>query len=219
MADNEFGYTAWGMEWVRLAEPLRQTRPDPLLPRARSIARNNGVQATVEGGVVRATIHRGGQASITHVEVAPLSRRTITAVAEIVPDPSVLTDDMHRAITAAGISIAPVLAGTDCSCTARKSRCVHVLAVYYEMARRVDEDPRLGLAIQGYFAAAPRNSDESAPQTRWTPISALDPQRFFTTPRRGGSADCHAPLGVRAMRTSDGPSRHDRRKTPQPNVV
>jgi len=32
MADNEFGYTAWGMDWVRLAEPLRQTRPDPLLP-------------------------------------------------------------------------------------------------------------------------------------------------------------------------------------------
>ncbi|BDT90142.1 MULTISPECIES: SWIM zinc finger family protein [Nocardia] len=181
MADNEFGYTAWGMDWVRLAEPLRQTRPDPLLPRARSIARNNGVLATVEGRVVRATIHRGGQASVTHLEVAPLSRQTITAVAGIVPDLPVPTDDMHRAITAAGISIAPVLAGADCSCAARKARCVHVLAVYYEMARQVDEDPRLGLAIQGYFDAVPRDADESTPQARWTPISALDPQRFFTT--------------------------------------
>ncbi|WP_039799174.1 SWIM zinc finger family protein [Nocardia araoensis] len=181
MADNEFGYTAWGMDWVRLAEPLRQTRPDPMLPRARSIARNNGVQAAIEGRVVRATIHRGGQASVTQVEVAPLSRQTIAAIAGIVPDPSVLTDDMYRGISAAGVSLAPVLAGTDCSCTARKTRCVHVLAVFYEMARRVDEDPRLGLAIQGYFAAAPPDSDASAPATRWTPISALDPRRFFTT--------------------------------------
>ncbi|MBF6296795.1 hypothetical protein IU459_04455 [Nocardia amamiensis] len=181
MADNEFGYTAWGMDWVRLAEPLRQTRPDPLLPRARSIARNSGVQVTVEGRVVRATIHRGGQASLTHLEVAPLTRATITAIAAIVPDPSVLTDDMHRAIAAAGIPLAPVLAGTDCSCTARSVRCVHVLAVYYEMARKVDENPRLALEIQGYFAASPQDSDESAPPARWTPISALDPSRFFTT--------------------------------------
>ncbi|WP_040867831.1 SWIM zinc finger family protein [Nocardia exalbida] len=181
MADNEFGYTAWGMDWVRLAEPLRQTRPDPLLPRARSIARNNGVRATIEGRVVRATIHRGGEASLTHVEVAPLSRQTITAIAAIAPDPTLLTDDTHRAISAAGIALGPQLAGTDCSCTARKARCVHVLAVYYEMARRVDEDPRLALAIQDYFAAAPTDSDEPAPEARWTPISALDPRRFFTT--------------------------------------
>lgn len=184
MADNEFGYTPWGMDWVRLAEPLHQTRPAPLLPRARSIARNNGVQATVEGSQVRATIHRGGQASVTRVEVAPLSRQTITAITAVVPEPAMPTDDMHRAISAAGIALAPVLAGTDCSCTARKTRCVHVLAVFYEMARRVDEDPRLGLAIQGYFAAAPRDSDEQAPATRWTPISALDPRRFFTTTPR-----------------------------------
>ncbi|MEV6321857.1 hypothetical protein AB0M45_11750 [Nocardia sp. NPDC051787] len=181
MADNEFGYTAWGMDWVRLAEPLRQTRPDPLLPRARSIARNNGVQFTVEGRVVRATIHRGGQASLTHLEVAPLTRATITAIAAIVPDPSVLTDDMHRAIAAAGIPLAPVLAGTDCSCTARSARCVHVLAVHYAMARKVDENPRLALEIQGYFAAAPRDPGVSAPPARWTPLGALDPSRFFTT--------------------------------------
>ncbi|WP_280247833.1 SWIM zinc finger family protein [Nocardia abscessus] len=181
MADNEFGYTPWGMDWVRLAEPLRQTRPDPLLPRARSIARNNGVQAVVEGQVVRATIHRGGQASLTHVEVAPLPRKTIAAIAGIVPDPAVLTDEAHRALGAAGVSLAPRLAGTDCSCTARSPRCVHVLAVYYEMARQVDENPRLALAVQGYFAATPQDCDESAPAARWTPISALDPRRFFTT--------------------------------------
>ncbi|WP_109527627.1 MULTISPECIES: hypothetical protein [Nocardia] len=180
MADNEFGYTPWGMDWVRLAEPLRQTRPDPLLPRARSIARNGGVATTVQGRVIRAAIHRGGQASVTHLEVAPLSRASITAITAVIPDPTVLTDDMHRALVAAGIPPVPVLAATDCSCSARTARCVHVLSTIYDTARRVDENPRLALEIQGYFGVsdAARDSVEvEAP--RWTPIDALDPADYF----------------------------------------
>ncbi|WP_433760593.1 hypothetical protein [Nocardia sp. CA-135398] len=179
MADNEFGYTAWGMDWVRLAESLRQTRPDPLLPRARSIARNNGVQATIEGRIVRAAIHRGGKASVTHLEIAPMARSSRTAIAEIIPDTTVLTDEMHRALVGAGISPAPNPAGTDCSCSARTARCVHVLAVYYDMARRVDENPRLTLEIQGYFQAAEQGSPGPVESARWTPINALDPADYF----------------------------------------
>ncbi|WP_062989024.1 hypothetical protein [Nocardia anaemiae] len=181
MADNEFGYTAWGMDWVRLAEPLRQTRPDSLLPRARSIARNNGVQATIEGRIVRAAIHRGGQASVTHLEIAPMDRSSIIAVAEIIPDTTVLTDEMHRALVGAGISPAPNPAGTDCSCSARTARCVHVLAVYYDIARRVDENPRLALEIQGYFQAAAQDSIGPVESARWTSINALDPADYFET--------------------------------------
>ncbi len=179
MADNEFGYTAWGMDWVRLAEPLRQARPNALLPRARSIARNNGVQATIEDRIVRATIHRGGQASVTHLEVAPLPRPAITAITEIIADTTVLTDEMHRALVRAGISPAPNPTGTDCSCSARTARCVHVFAVYYDMARRVDENPRLALEIQGYFQAAEGDSTLPVESTRWTPINALDPADYF----------------------------------------
>ncbi|MCP2279187.1 hypothetical protein SAMN04244553_6410 [Nocardia amikacinitolerans] len=179
MADNEFGYTAWGMDWVRLAEPLRQTRPDPLLPRARSIARNNGVQATVEGRVVRAHIHRGGQASVTHLEVAPLSRQAVAAIAEVIPDPTVLTDETHRALVAADVRPAPVLAAVDCSCSARTDRCVHVLATLYDIARRVDEHPRLALEIQGYFEAAHADAEITVEQPRWTPINSLDPDHYF----------------------------------------
>ncbi|MET7769834.1 hypothetical protein [Nocardia sp. NPDC005366] len=180
MADNEFGYTAWGMDWVRLAEPLRQSRPDPLLPRARSIARNGGVRTGIEGRVVRAGIHRGDQASVTHLEVAPLSRAAITALAAAIPEPTVLTDETHRALTAAGISPAPVLAATDCSCSARTPRCVHVLSAIYDMARRVDENPRLTLEIQGYFdAATGARSPARVEVPRWTALNALDPADYF----------------------------------------
>ncbi len=180
MADNEFGYTAWGMDWVRLVEPMHRSGPvRQLLPRARSLARNNCVQATVEGRFVRATIHRGEQASVTRLEVAPLTRTSITAIAGIVPDTTVLTDDTHRNIVSGGIALAPVLSDTDCSCSARSAPCLHLLALLYEMARRVDENPRLALDVQGYFHAATHDSAVAMPDARWTPISALDPTVFF----------------------------------------
>ncbi|WP_378732006.1 SWIM zinc finger family protein [Nocardia brasiliensis] len=186
MADNEFGYTKWGMDWVRLAEPISQTRPEPLLPRARSIARNGGAQTTIEGRIVRAAIHRGNEASVTHLEVAPLPRAAITAIGELIPDTAVLTDEMHQAVVAAGVTLAPVLAGTDCSCKARSARCLHVLAVFYDMARRVDENPRLALEVQGYFRGAQDDSPVAAEVPRWVPINALDPADYFgelsTTP-------------------------------------
>lgn len=179
MPDNEFGYTPWGKDWVRLAEPLRQTRPEPLLPRARSIARNDGVRTEIEARTVRAHLHRGGQASVAHVEVAPLSRAAVTAIAAVIPDPSVLTDEMHRALVDAGHSPAPTLASTDCSCSARTARCVHVLAVLYTIARQVDENPRLALELQGFFDAT---AEDGAPAQvpRWTGINSLDPSQFFT---------------------------------------
>ncbi|MET9213893.1 MULTISPECIES: hypothetical protein [unclassified Nocardia] len=178
MADNEFGYTPWGKDWVRLAEPLRQTKPEPLLPRARSIARNHGVRTEIEGRTVRAHLHRGGQASVAHVEVVPLTRAEVTTIARAIPDSSVVTDEMHRALLDAGHAPAPTLASTDCSCSARTDRCVHVLAVLYTIARQVDENPRLALELQGYFDAT---TDTAAPvqEQRWTSINALDPARFF----------------------------------------
>lgn len=178
MADNEFGYTPWGKDWVRLAEPLRQTRPEPLLPRARSIARNDGVRLEIEGRTVRAHLHRGGQASIAHVEVAPLSRTAVTAIGHTITDPTVLTDDMHRALLDAGQSPAPTVVSTDCSCSARTARCLHVFATLYAIARRVDENPRVALELQGYFDAT-AESDAPAQEQRWTPLHTLDPAGFF----------------------------------------
>lgn len=181
MADNEFGYTAWGKDWVRLAEPLNLTKPEPLLPRARSIARNNGVQIDIEGNVVRARIHRGSEASVTHLELTTLPRTTIDALAAVIPaDTITLSDELHAAVVAAGISITPILAGTDCSCRARNARCLHMLATCYAVVRLIDETPWLALDLQGYRSAPPETADETSVSIpRWTPIDALDPAVYF----------------------------------------
>ncbi|WP_024805957.1 SWIM zinc finger family protein [Nocardia sp. BMG51109] len=194
MADNEFGYTAWGMDWVRLAEPVSISRPEPLLPRARSVARNGGVQLELEGRTVRAAIHRGSEASVTYLEVEPLSAETIGAVSARIPSGTVeLPDSAHRALRDAGISVAPRLHNSDCSCSARKSRCLHLLATCYALARAVDENPWLALELQGYRDTDNAPADTDAPPPRWTPIDTLDPAMFFgpVPDGSGRSANVH----------------------------
>ena len=56
----EFGYTPWGRDFLRIAEPTDVTKPEPLLPRARSLARNAMTDVRVEGRLIRGTVVRGG---------------------------------------------------------------------------------------------------------------------------------------------------------------
>ncbi|MEU0333497.1 hypothetical protein [Streptomyces sp. NPDC006193] len=186
MADGDFGCTAWGRDWVRLAQPLRQTRPNPLLPRARKLARLGEVQVTIDGRVVRGVVRRGRSTYVACIEVASMSTETIASITgRLYGARPLLTDEVHRAITEAGHPPAPVLAGVDCSCPDGTGRCVHVLAVCYEMARHVDDDPRLALAVQDFFRVSSGGTSVSAgasPQ-RWTALNALDPARYFAVPK------------------------------------
>lgn len=181
MPDNDFGYTAWSKDWLRLAEPLSLTKPEPLLPRARGIARNDGVATEISGTVVRAHIHRGAEASVTHLELTPFSRDTIEALGRLIPpDALVLSDELRAAVAEAGIAIAPRLLSSDCSCRARLDRCLHMLATCYAVVRQIDENPWLALDLQGYrsTAAAPESAVPTAPP-RWTPLDTLDPATYF----------------------------------------
>lgn len=183
MPDDDFGYTAWGRDWVRLAQPLRQTRPNPALPRARKLARAGGVQVTIEGRTVRGVVQRGRGTSVTRIEVAPMARETIAGITgKLCGARPILTDELHRTITEDGHPPAPVLAGVECSCKDGTGECIHVLAVYYEMARRIDDDPRIALDVQDFFQASAGNArvaTAALPQ-RWVPLNALDPAGYFT---------------------------------------
>ncbi|RMI30091.1 hypothetical protein [Nocardia stercoris] len=182
MPDNEFGYTLWGRDWVRLAEPLTATRPEPLLPRARSIARHDGVDLEIQGRHVRAGIHRGGQASVTYLELAPLTPAALCAVAETVTGAVELSDTVYRTVTESGLSLAPRPTVVDCSCSARKDRCLHMLATCYAVARRIDENPWLALDLQG-FREDPPPPEANLTAPRWTPLAAIAPDSYF-----GGAA-------------------------------
>ncbi|MDI2129038.1 SWIM zinc finger family protein [Yinghuangia seranimata] len=183
MPDNDFGYTAWGKAWVRLAEPLSQTRPDPHLPRARRLARDGHVQVAVEGTTVRAAIQHGRNRLTADIEVAPMPKEELAEISRrLSGGQPALTDELYRAIVAAGHPPAPKLARVECSCPTSAPRCVHVLAVYYEMARRIDDDPRIALSVRGFFRAPQGTTDVSTPVApqRWIALSALDPADYFS---------------------------------------
>lgn len=175
---NEFGYTPWGTDFLRLAEPIAISKPEPLLPRARSIARNGGVSTAFDGREARATIHRGSEASVVSVEFAPVTRAVSTGVSALDAAPGRLTEEHHATLVAAGTAPAPTIAGADCSCRARSQRCLHLLALLYDITRHVDQDPWLALSLQGY-GTGDIGADADSEPPAWTLISDLDPRRFF----------------------------------------
>ncbi|MEJ9080860.1 hypothetical protein WKY82_20810 [Gordonia malaquae] len=172
----EYGYTVWGRDFLRVVEPTSITKPEPMLPRARSLARNSVSGVVVDGRHVRGTIARGGSASVAYLEFAPMDRaaaETLAAVVGSAPTAAALTEQAHDTIAGT-----PELAVVDCSCKARTAGCIHVLTLLYDTVRRVDEDPRIALQLRGFHDSvdAPPES-EAVP--RWTPLSALDPATFY----------------------------------------
>ena len=175
MADDDFGYTAWGRDWVRLAQPLRVTRPDPRLPRARALAKGGKVEVTIGAGKIRGTVEHGRTTREVSIEVAPLSGPALSLIGTQAR--TVLTDEMYRECTELGHPPVPVLTHVECSCPDSSGRCLHVLAVFYDMAQRIDDDPRLALDV---LAPSHGTHETAAVPQRWTALAALDPAEYFT---------------------------------------
>ncbi|MGH3785681.1 MAG: SWIM zinc finger family protein [Pseudonocardiaceae bacterium] len=173
---REFGTTAWGRDWLRLAEPTSITRADPMLPRARSLARADRVHdLDIASGHVTAVVDNRERHRV-HITVstwndAQLARaRSVLAKA---PPGEDLPDSLHTALRDAGQNLAPNPASltTTCSCQSRKNPCRHLLATYFELARRLDERPRLALVLHGLTAISPN--------TARIPLSLIDPTSFY----------------------------------------
>lgn len=176
----EFGYTRWGLDIVRHAEPLDTRTPNAQAPRARSIARNNGVALTLDGRVVRALVQRGGQASVAHLEFAPMPHATAATLGTLLGTTTILDDDIHQRATAGGFEVGTRLDNCDCSCSARTERCVHILAALYALAAHVDADPHAALTLQGYGSDDVAESEDAEVRApHWIPLSAVDVSGFF----------------------------------------
>ena len=187
MAVFEFGFTTFGAGLVRIAEPISAKLPNKHAPRARMIARGGGVALELDGRQVTARVHRGGSASIAHLEFAAMAPATAGALREALgtrPEPD---DAVHAAVRAAGHDPAPALEAADCSCTARTTMCVHVLAALYALAVLVDNEPNTVLALQGYgtgasgAAVTDAGADGAAerPAPRWIPLTVVDARNYF----------------------------------------
>ncbi|MCG7632296.1 MULTISPECIES: SWIM zinc finger family protein [Gordonia] len=194
----EFGFSRWGAEIVRLAEPIATRSPNPVAPRARSVARNGGVALTVEGRSVSGLVQRGGQASVAHLEFEPMSSATASALRELLGASTEPTDDMHRKLVEAASWSAAGLDVADCSCRARGDRCLHILATLYALAAAIDREPALALRLrdfEGPLDGAP-GDDTSDPDgvsrrtpPRWSALTAFDVRDYWQTGPHGERQD------------------------------
>ncbi|MBD0860234.1 SWIM zinc finger family protein [Gordonia sp. zg691] len=180
-APAEFGYSRWGADVVRLAEPLSARTPNALAPRARSIARNGGVTLTFDGRSVTGLVQRGGEASVVHLEFDAMTSAAAAVLRELVGSSAEPSEDTHRRAVVSGDWSPPALDVADCSCRARGDRCVHILATLYATAAAVDRDPALALRVRDFGspdeAAA---ADVAGPPVRWVPMTSVDVRDYYS---------------------------------------
>ncbi|WP_227999167.1 SWIM zinc finger family protein [Nocardia australiensis] len=185
MIPAEFGATPWGRCWTRTVETTATAVPNPLLPKARSIARNHGATLTTEVGVVTAKVVVSGAESTVRIELPPWPEETKHDAERLIAkslaaNPGLATGDLPDSLeaefTAAGITFAVPLAEqvATCDCRTRKRPCVHILAGLYALSMRVDERPRLAVELRMDSAAAAEDADPD-----WIPLTDLDPATFY----------------------------------------
>lgn len=182
MAQPEFGATAWGRAWLRTIERTNGG-PNPQLPKARSLARNQKATLTLAAETITATVLDG---AASHNVSIPIERWSDTEQAAAEPilagqtDSVVgdLPDQLLDTLTKAGVPIAVPIAdiAATCTCRSRTKLCAHILTALYGLVLLVDERPATALEIRANSLVSGPPADPD-----WVPLSAIRPEHFYTT--------------------------------------
>ncbi|AOS63618.1 hypothetical protein [Actinoalloteichus hymeniacidonis] len=156
----EYGATVWGKAWLRTVETTSVTTSNALLPRARSLVRNDAVtvltigpglveaEVLVKSGVQRVRIELAVWAAPVRAEAdrligAAREQHAGLAAGDL---PDSLAEDLRRHAVPVAVPAQEQL--VRCSCPARTPRCVHVLACLYALVQRIDEEPVLAVVLR-----------------------------------------------------------------------
>ncbi|MEK8071456.1 hypothetical protein [Rhodococcoides navarretei] len=180
-----FGSTPWGREWVRRVEPITVTRPNPMLPRARSLVRNDAVSVDHDNiGEFRCVVSAGKRSEIAVLALprytAAERKSVLRILARHTRDSATsgdLPDEVHAKLVASKLSPVPDSTEASCSCSGRIDPCLHVTAATYAISLIVDRMPTSALAVRGVDLSAATTSKD-VPR-RWMPIDSLSATAFF----------------------------------------
>ncbi|MER7006091.1 hypothetical protein ABT297_24040 [Dactylosporangium sp. NPDC000555] len=184
----EFGATPWGRAWLKTIETSNVAVPNSLLPKARSIARNDGVTSlTIQAGRIHATVALRGITHAVQIQLPPWDSQTSRRVAWLTSNaraghpalaPGDLPDALEADLRREGIGIAvPAEEQTvECTCPARRTHCVHALATLYTLAQRIDERPAIAVDLRG-----DASEHATPPDPGWMSLSAIDANDFYGT--------------------------------------
>jgi uncharacterized Zn finger protein len=151
--------TWWGKAWVRAVEESAYSESD--LGRGRALARSGRIGGiTVDAGSFLAAVADGDEVWTVSGGLPRLDPQQATALAEAVAAESgrvaaLLAGDLPFGLVEhaeeAGVELLPYggeLAAT-CTCAAWTDPCPHGLAVLYQLAWLVDDDPLVLFALRG----------------------------------------------------------------------
>ena len=181
----EFGATPWGRAWLRTIESPAATRPNPALPRARSLARNDAVTLTIATGLVHAEVTTSGATNRVRLDIPRWPDRSMAEadrlVAEALADHRSLAlgdlpDDLEARLRRHEIDVAVPLdeLSADCDCRTRRRFCAHVMATVYVLTQRIDERPALAIELRSARTSLVGPSDPD-----WISLSDLDVATFY----------------------------------------
>lgn len=184
MQPTEFGATHWGRAWLRTIERSGRA-PNPHLPKARTLARNQHVTILIEAQTITGTVTDGASAAHVHLTVPAWNKSQNTAAAPlflrarkahagaVIGDlPDSLADDLN----ALSVPVAEPLEtlSATCTCRARTRPCVHILATIYALILRVDEQPELAVQLR---ATAAQLTEPT--RSGWIPLLQLAPANYY----------------------------------------
>ncbi|WP_094610317.1 hypothetical protein [Rhodococcus sp. WWJCD1] len=180
-----FGSTPWGKDWIRRVEPITVTRPNPMLPRARSLVRNDSVSLNHNNiGEFRCVVSAGKRSETAVLSLPRYSATERKSVLRILArhtrggtTSGDLPDEVHAELVASKLSPVPDNTEASCTCSGRIDPCLHVTAATYAISLIVDQMPTSALAVRGVDLLAATTSKE-VPR-RWMPVDSLDSTAFF----------------------------------------
>ncbi|MFC7448842.1 hypothetical protein [Rhodococcus daqingensis] len=191
MMAAEFGATAWGRAWLRTIESTAAAAPNTQLPQARSLARGGAVTFTdVSAGRIGAEVVARQNTYAVAIAVPRWDDATRARVRALLDAAGrvggAASGDLPDAVVAellsAGIAVAaqPAECGVSCTCTGRRSPCLHHLATVYALVQQIDEEPALAVRLRSDDSHAGGSADPGAPGRQdWVPLSEVDPATFY----------------------------------------
>lgn len=164
-----------------MAEPTSLTRPDPALPKARSLVRRDHIHGMeMAPGEITAVVEHNGTHHV-RVQLPVWSEHQLEHARKMLTGGSDdLSDAVHTALVQDGQPPGPKQSSVTatCSCRTRKRPCAHILAAFFDIARHLDHRPRLALGLRGM-------SDAHSTTTARIPIGLLDPAHFYESKPAG----------------------------------
>jgi len=181
----EFGCTPWGRAWVRTVESTTAVGPNPMLPKARSLARNHAVTLSTGTGRLYADVSASDAVQRVRIDLprwpARTQAETERLIAKATADapglavgdlPDTLEADLARHNISFAVGLDEQVAA--CDCRTRRRPCVHILATIYTLVQLIDERPALAIEL--------RSSDTklaSLADLDWVELTEIDAASFY----------------------------------------